>query len=69
MNPSFPPAAETWARTVVLPVLVLQIAAGLILFLVALRAVMQQYDVTYPPDRTEPPLWRSLSPHSHFRPS
>ena len=55
MNPSFPPAAETWARTVVLPVLVLQIAAGLILFLVALRAVMQQYDVTYPPDRTEPP--------------
>src|SRR6516165_8666179 len=52
-----------------IPVLVLQIAAGLILFLVALRAVMQQYDVTYPPDRTEPPLWRSLSPHSHFRPS
>src|SRR6516165_5215365 len=38
-----------------IPVLVLQIAAGLILFLVALQAVMQQYDVTYPPDRTEPP--------------
>ena len=38
-----------------IPVLVLQIAAGLILFLVALQAVMQQYDVTHPPDRTEPP--------------
>ena len=38
-----------------IPVLVLQIAAGLILFLVALQAVMQQYDVTYPPDRTESP--------------
>jgi multiple antibiotic resistance protein len=38
-----------------IPVLVLQIAAGLILFLVALQAVMQQYDVTYPHDRTEPP--------------
>jgi multiple antibiotic resistance protein len=35
--------------------LVLQIAAGLILFLVALQAVMQQYDVTRTPDRTEPP--------------
>jgi multiple antibiotic resistance protein len=38
-----------------IPVLVLQIAAGLILFLVALQAVMHQYDVTPPPDRTEPP--------------
>src|SRR5215475_177697 len=38
-----------------IPVLVLQIAAGLILFLVALQAVMHQYDVTRPPDRTEPP--------------
>jgi multiple antibiotic resistance protein len=38
-----------------IPVLVLQIAAGLILFLVALQAVMQQYDVTHPTDRTEPP--------------
>ena len=38
-----------------IPVLVLQIAAGLILFLVALQAVMHQYDVARPPDRTEPP--------------
>jgi multiple antibiotic resistance protein len=38
-----------------IPVLVLQIAAGLILFLVALQAVMQQYDVTHTPNRTEPP--------------
>jgi hypothetical protein len=50
------------------PGLVLQIAAGLILFLVALQAVMQQYDVARPPDRTEPPTL-ALSPHSHFQPS
>src|SRR3974377_250843 len=46
-----------------LPVLVLQIAAGLILFLVALQAVMQQYDVTHQRDRTEPPtLAHAFSP-------
>ena len=46
-----------------IPVLVLQIAAGLILFLVALQAVMQQYDVTHPRDRTEPPtLAHAFSP-------
>ena len=46
-----------------IPVLVLQIAAGLILFLVALQAVMHQYDVTRPPDRTEPPtLAHAFSP-------
>ena len=45
-----------------IPVLVLQIAAGLILFLVALQAVMQQY-VTHPRDRTEPPtLAHAFSP-------
>jgi len=38
-----------------IPVLVLQIAAGLILFLVALQAVMQQYSAAHPPERTEPP--------------
>lgn len=37
------------------PVLVLQIAAGLILFLVALRAVMEQYGAAPLPERTEPP--------------
>ena len=46
-----------------IPVLVLQIAAGIILFLVALQAVMHQYDVTRPPDRTEPPtLAHAFSP-------
>jgi len=46
-----------------IPVLVLQIAAGLILFLVALQAVMHQYDVARPPDRTEPPtLAHAFSP-------
>jgi multiple antibiotic resistance protein len=46
-----------------IPVQVLQIAAGLILFLVALQAVMHQYDVTRPPDRTEPPtLAHAFSP-------
>ena len=47
-----------------IPVLVLQIAAGLILFLVALQAVMHQYDVTArPPERTEPPtLAHAFSP-------
>jgi multiple antibiotic resistance protein len=46
-----------------IPVLVLEIAAGLILFLVALQAVMQQYDVTCPPERTEPPtLAHAFSP-------
>ena len=46
-----------------IPVLVLQIAAGLILFLVALQAVMHQYDVTPPPDRTElPTLAYAFSP-------
>jgi multiple antibiotic resistance protein len=46
-----------------IPVLVLQIAAGLILFLVALQAVMHQYDVTRPPDSTEPPtLAHAFSP-------
>jgi multiple antibiotic resistance protein len=38
-----------------IPVLVLQIAAGLILFLVALQAVMQQYGAVHPPERAEPP--------------
>jgi multiple antibiotic resistance protein len=38
-----------------IPVHVLQIAAGLILFLVALQAVMHQYEVTHPTDHTEPP--------------
>jgi multiple antibiotic resistance protein len=38
-----------------IPVLVLQIAAGLILFLVALQAVMQQYSTTHSPERSEPP--------------
>src|SRR5215467_11757651 len=38
-----------------IPVLVLQIAAGLILFLVALQAVMQQYSAAHAPERTEPP--------------
>lgn len=38
-----------------IPVLVLQIAAGLILFLVALQAVMVQYSAAHPPERTEPP--------------
>src|SRR5262249_8668667 len=37
------------------PALVLQITAGLILFLVALQAVMQQYDTRHAPARTEPP--------------
>jgi multiple antibiotic resistance protein len=46
-----------------IPVLVLQIAAGLILFLVALQAVMHQYDITRPPERTEPPtLAHAFSP-------
>ena len=38
-----------------IPVLVLQIAAGLILFLVAPQAVMQQYSAAHPSERTEPP--------------
>jgi multiple antibiotic resistance protein len=38
-----------------IPVLVLQIAAGLILFLVALQAVMHQYSAAHAPERTEPP--------------
>jgi multiple antibiotic resistance protein len=38
-----------------IPVLVLQIAAGLILFLVALQAVMQQYSAVHPPEHSEPP--------------
>jgi multiple antibiotic resistance protein len=38
-----------------IPVLVLQIAAGLILFLVALQAVMQQYSGAHAPERPEPP--------------
>jgi multiple antibiotic resistance protein len=37
-----------------IPVQVLQIAAGLILFLVALQAVMQQYGGGRPKERTEP---------------
>jgi multiple antibiotic resistance protein len=37
-----------------IPVLVLQIAAGLILFLVALQAVMQQYSAVHPPEHSEP---------------
>ncbi len=37
------------------PVLVLQIVAGLILFLVALQAVMQQYATSRPFERNEPP--------------
>ncbi len=47
----------------VIPYLVRRIAAGLILFLVALQAVIQQYDVTHPRDRTEPPtLAHAFSP-------
>jgi small neutral amino acid transporter SnatA (MarC family) len=38
-----------------IPVMVLQIAAGLILFLVAVQAVMQQCSATRPPERAEPP--------------
>ena len=38
-----------------IPVQVLQIAAGVILFLVALQAVLQQYSGARPPERTEPP--------------
>ena len=38
-----------------IPVLVLQIAAGLIPFLFALQAFMQQYSVAHPSERTEPP--------------
>jgi len=38
-----------------IPLQVLQIAGGVILFLVALQAVMQQYSATSPSDRTEPP--------------
>jgi multiple antibiotic resistance protein len=37
------------------PVLVLQIAAGLILFLVALQAILQQYGTSHPPAGNEPP--------------
>ena len=37
-----------------IPVEVLQIAAGVILFLVALQAVMQQYRATNPSEPTEP---------------
>lgn len=46
-----------------IPVQVLQIAAGLILFLVALQAVMQQYSATRPAERKEPPtLAMAFSP-------
>jgi multiple antibiotic resistance protein len=38
-----------------IPVQVLQIAAGVILFLVAIQAVMQQYSATRAPQRSEPP--------------
>lgn len=38
-----------------IPVQVLQIAAGMILFLVALHAVMQQYSAARAPERSEPP--------------
>ena len=38
-----------------IPVQVLQIAAGFILLLVALQAVMQQYTTTRSPEHTEPP--------------
>jgi multiple antibiotic resistance protein len=45
------------------PLLVLQIAGGLILFLVALQAVMQQYGASPAPERTEPPtLALAISP-------
>ena len=43
--------------------LVLQIAAGLILFPTALQAVIQQYSVAHPPERTErPSLALAFSP-------
>jgi multiple antibiotic resistance protein len=42
-------------RACQLDLMVLQIVAGLILFLVALQAVMQQYSAAHPPQRTEPP--------------
>src|SRR5262249_56887340 len=46
-----------------IPVLVLQIAAGLILFLVALQAVMHHFYLTPPPELTEPPtLAHAFSP-------
>jgi len=46
-----------------IPVQVLQIAAGVILFLVALQAVMEQYRAAPPPERTEPPtLGLAFSP-------
>jgi multiple antibiotic resistance protein len=46
-----------------IPVQVLQIAAGVILFLVALQAVMQQYSPARPAERTEPPtLAMAFSP-------
>jgi multiple antibiotic resistance protein len=46
-----------------IPVQVLQIAAGVILFLVALQAVMQQYSAARPAERTEPPtLAMAFSP-------
>jgi len=46
-----PPILDNFA----IPLQVLQIAGGVILFLVALQAVMQQYSATSPSDRTEPP--------------
>lgn len=46
-----------------IPVQVLQISAGLILLLVALQAVMQQYSTSRPPERAEPPtLAMAFSP-------
>ena len=46
-----------------IPVQVLQIAAGLILFLVALQAVLQQYSPARPTERKEPPtLAMAFSP-------
>jgi multiple antibiotic resistance protein len=44
-----------------IPLQVLQIAAGVILFLVALQAVMQQYSAASPSDRTEEPPTLALA--------
>jgi multiple antibiotic resistance protein len=46
---------KTMLDNFAIPVQVLQIAAGVILFLVALQAVMQQYGGGRPPDHPEPP--------------
>src|SRR5215472_12700534 len=46
---------EQMLENFAIPVQVLQVAAGLILFLVALQAVMEQYNATHTSADTEPP--------------